>query len=822
MKKINKSVILCVIISCFSLASCTTNNNSSAEESYSSDSINDLPTPTPVNLDTKDFVDLSVNELVSTLKTLAENGIYNITYRKINGTYVDTLNISDGYYYTEYPAYGYGFFPKFPGRKDALFSFIYTYDEATVTDIERTVYTTTEGVTVSTQPTLQDLNIFNLFDGEDYGYLKEEKFVQDSSTSVSITDSFFALYMGVLLNYSETNSTTSSLVKTTFQKDRDGNIHFSLSVGEGYLLPNSRYYKGAISDIGTAKNEVIHNAMTNYAFPTQTITDSAKATLDSMKKEMDYTLYQTINYTDGKSETTFLADVRHRYDSSKAFYCSYSSSTTSDYEVYYRYVNPNTHALYTKAIDAKTGHVANNYVTTVGDFTYDTLVRYTPSGCLETNSFFGSDNVLNYYGGNLAMTLYFLTSCSLIYFAYSSYCTLTIELNDDGSIKDMIGTASGLSDSDGNEYTFSAIFTFKELSSDAFPEQTNKTDTAETLAFKEKFIDGKLDGTANVKIDMGSDEKGYKEEYIEADNILLIHSFGYDGNDIDGFTRNPSYDTYTGYKYDEDAKGLIPFELKKNDDGTFSVSSTGFLVEGTIKDNFAPFAFASCLIEDGAESNQYKINLAPLTNLDDALLFDELMEYGNDYEYTYMDYLNIETDGSYITSINYTVHYVFSTEESPAGYDNGYSYTYNVNQDENVLSALKGLKAKENPTTWEEESSELWSYLVSYLGEEEALNVPYVYRSEFAGHWRWMDASRYETEFTRIYIDDPSIENETFYDDLKAELDKNGSVWTRLDDEVDSAGITLTTWLVYQSQVGTKLKFSYESFGVVLDIFKAE
>lgn len=823
MKKFKKSLILSALLASFLMASCDGGNSSSSSESSSSSQISSSEeTRKEFNLDPSNPQSLTVSELVTTLKTLATNGNFDVIYNKKGyGGYTDTLNVKDGYYYTEYPTYGYGYFPKYAGRDDALFSF--TYEDGTLADLNREVYTDTDGVTQDTQPTLQDLNIFHLFDSEDYDYLKEENFVQESSTSVSISDSLFAIYMSVLINFSDTSSSSSNVLsKVVFQKGADGKLYFKILAGKNQILLNSKYYKGAIYNIGTAKNEEVHKVMQEYEFPSQSITESAKTILDSTKMEMDYTIYQSIAYHDGKTETTELAKTKNRYDYSKAFYCTYSSSTLTDYEVYYRNVNPRTHTLYTKAIDAKSGDIMDYTVQTVGDYTYDTLTLYTPAGCLETNAFFGSNNVLNYYGGNTSMTLYFLTSCALIYIPYSPYVSLSAELNDDGSLKDLIGTASGLTSTDGDVYTFTIIFTFKELANDAFPEPEGKKDTADTLAFKSKFIDGKLDGTANVKIETGSDKQGYREEYIEADGTLFIHTFGYDGDDVKGFTRNESYDTYTGYKYDETNNGLIPFTLTKNDDGTFSVKSTGYLKEGTLKDNFAPFAFASALVENGTKDNQYRINLAPLSNLKNALLFDTNMQTFNDSESMYNGYLDLTTDGNHITSAEYTGHYIFSTEESPATITTKYTYTYDVTQDSNVVSAIKDIEAKENPTTWKDES-EVWSSLLSYLGQSDAENLPYIYRSDLAGEWRWIDTFYgYDLGFARVYIyGGTDVPVKSFYTDFAAKLEESGSGWTRLADKTQQAGTAVITIQSYQSASGTRIEFSQDYTSIFFDIYKA-
>lgn len=807
MKRKSQKILVCSLLSLFSLAACTTSlpSSSSSESSSQQDSSQSSSQEEVIEQT------LTVTELLTTLKKLATEGVYDVEYTRNKTTYVDTLNTAGGYYWTEYPGYGYGYLPNFPGRKDAFFS--WQYADGEITSVNREVKTDSSTyAALSEQPTMDDLNVFAALNSDSLGYLDEEYFTQTSSTKVTVADNnYFAIYMSILLNYSTSSSLDSLICNTTFTKDQQGYIHFAITTGSNHDIYNRQEYTGVIKNIGTAKNDDIAAAVKAYAFPTGQISTAAQKTLSLTAQEMDYTLYQTeIDAATGEGTTTTIANMRARYDFNKAFYCTYSTSTIQDAQVYLKFVDTKSYTLTTKALDAKTGLATDSFVRSIGDYTYTTLKLFTPAGCLDTSCFYGSGNEYKYYGGNDAISLYFLTSECLSYLIYGT-TTITAKTDSDGNIEKMTAVSSGFQDSEtGNALVYTVDFTFKELESNAFPEPEGKKDTAETLAFKEKYIDGKLDGTGNVKIEAGSDKTADKAEYIEADGILYIHRYGYDGSYDEGYTLNPAKDTYTGYKYDEEAKGLTPFTLTKNDDGTFSVASVGYLKNGTIASNFKPFSFASSLIQSTSNENEYKIVLNELVNLGNALLFDNNMQYVVNMESTssliYLEDMSIKTDGEYITSASYEIAYNITDDDGKKYPGTVYEqkYTYNVSQDANVVAAVASIKAKDPLKSWQEESSDIWQGLVSLLGAEEAANIPYLFHEQISGEWKFISSGT----LNRLYVtQDEEFYDDDFYTEYGSLLVEKG--WTKLEDytEHQTSG-EIVTHHYYQDEAGTVITFS--------------
>lgn len=809
MKKNTQKLFVCALLGLFTLTACDSRgesssspDESSSESEYSSQSQSDSSSE-------EEAIDqeLTVAELLTTLKQLATEGVYDVEYKRDDIVYVDTLNTKEGYYWTDYPGYGYGHLPNFPGGKDAFF--YWQYEDGELVNVNREVMRDSgTGATLPTQPTMADVNVFAAIQSE---YLKEEYFTQTSSTKITVSNqNYFAIYMSILLNYTTTTSIDSKICNTTFTKDQHGYIHFAITTNTMFDIYVRDEYKGVIKNIGTAKNDEIANAVKSYTFPTEQLSAAAQKTLSSTAQEMDFTLYQTEIDSNGVGNTTTIANMKSRYDFDKAFYCTYTTEEITNGQVYLKFVDKSSYTLTTKALDARTGLATDSFIRSVGDYDYATLKLFTPAGCLDTSCFYGSNNEYKYYGGNDSYSLYFMTSECLYLLPYGE-TTITVKTDNNGNLEKMTAVCSGFTASDtGNSLVYTVEFTFKDLADDAFPEPEGKKDTAETLAFKQKYIDGKLDGTGNVKIESGSDKTADRADYIEADNILFVHKYGYDGNYDDGYTLNPAKDTYSGYKYVEDEGGLIPFELAKNDDGTFSVTSVGYFKEGTLASNFKPFSFASSLIQSTDEANEYKIVLNELVNLGNILLFDNNMQYVTNMESTtsliYLEDLYIETDAEHINSVSYEIAYNLKDEDGNRYPGTTYEtkYTYDVSQDANVVAAVSSIEAKQPLKTWQEESSEVWQGLVSLLGAEEATNIPYLFDEQISGEWHWTSLG----SLNRMSVtNEEEFFDDDFYANYGALLAKNG--WTRLDDYVErqSSG-EIVTHQYYQDEAGTVITFS--------------
>lgn len=818
MKKNRKHLLAYALLGMLTLSACDYRNTGKSDSPASSESTSETTS------EKKENRNLTVSDLLASLKQMATEGIFDVEYYRDGMPYVDTLNTKDGYFWAEYQSYGYGNFPNFPGRKDAFFSF--GYEKGELTDVNRLVNAdrNTYYETMEKQPSLADINVFAVLNGEELGYLDEKYFTQTGVNEVTVKDNNdFAIYMSILLNYTTTTAIDSKICNTTFTKDSYGYIHFAITTNSDDDVYNRDDYKGVIRDIGTAENSEIANAVKSYTFPTQQISEKAQETLSSTAQEMDYTFYQTEIGSDGVGKTTTIANMKMYYDYEKAFYCTYSSDTVTDAQLYLRYVDTTNYTLTTKALDARTGLATDSFIRTIDDYTYTKLKLYTPGGRLDTSCFYGTgNNEYTYYGGNDAWSLYYMTSEALYLLAYGS-TTIKAYTNSDGSLDKMTATCSGFEDSDtGNALVYTLEFRFKDLENGVFPEPEGKKDTEETLAFKKKYIDGKLDGTANVMIEAGNDKTASRVDYIEADDILFIRKYGYDGSYDDGYIHNPEKDTYSGYKYDESQGGLIPFTLKKENDSTFTVESVGYLKAGTIASEFRPFCFASSLIQSTGKENEYKIVLEELVNLKNVLLLDNTMQNIIDMESTssllYLEDLIIKTDGEYITSTSYEVAYNLQDEEGNRipGTTYEQEYTYNVSQNSAVVEAVKSITAKTPLKSWAEESSDIWQTLVSTFGADEAANIPYLFHEQIAGEWKIIQSGN----MTRLYVTQgEEFFDDEFNDDYGALLVENG--WTRLEDYVEhqSSG-EIVTHQYYQDAAGTVITFSdSRGFSPFFDIY---
>lgn len=773
--------ILGMALASLMLASCQANNQNNSSSSISND--DSSQTDITIDGDISDAASLTVKGLVTTLKQLANEGIYDVKYKKDGVWYTDTMNAEQGYYWISYDGgYGYAGLPQYPGKNDAFFSF--DMNNGSLTNVHREVSTSAEGVTEAVQPTIKDMNVFAALKNADL--LNEDNFTQISSTKVNIKDSTFAYYISILFNYSINSYLTAYLSDVTFQKNEYGSLY--MTINTSIPLPSLNLSTGIVTNIGNTERKDVADAIKSYAFPTETISDAVKATLNKRAQEMDVEVTKSWTDSDGVSHSETYTTMRNRYDLDNAFYCTYNYKG-KEYKFYYAYVNPTTHELMTKAIDAKTGNVTEKIVRANSSVNYALLRRFTPLGCLDMSAFYGSGTHFEYYGGNETYTGYFLSS----YLLLSNDTSLSLDLNDDGSIKCITGVYSGFQEVGSDyTYTYTAIYTFKDLDDDAFPEMEGYEDTEDTLAFKNQFITGKLDGTGNVKMETSNLKNGYRWELIEADNIVLRHVLWYTGTETTGYTRNPSSDIYEGYKYDESKGGVIPFTLKENSDGSFTATA-GYLDTSRSMTDFAPFGFASSLVNKGA-SNTYSVPLEGLTNLNDAILYDENLVTAVSSEYSYVSQVNVVTDGTDITSVSYSQYLNGDTDgEKDLVGTTTYNFTYGVNQKDAVIAALENLEPKEIPTSWKEElSSDDWNNMVAFFGEDAAKSIPYFFNTNLGGKWKFMIYGA----MAGLYVSsekDVSEYTQEFFDEWSKLV--TAADWEKLDDTTTTGkdGTTTTT-----------------------------